>query len=275
MSNLKFDINYPYSFTGNQFWRNLLSSTTKIRSLLHKNFESLFQYLELMSISIPFSTLTSPIIFLDSLKNQLFGNLHYPHTQFLEKGIYSITFLLNSEGSSKNIENYCGMLDVLLLTLDDVDTHEHSGTMQYFFADKERHVTIKTYPYPILTFTLGLILQYVFLLPVFLRNHGRYFLMSMIVVLLTHLWGLTIFYTSTGLLAYLSGNQLLSYPFEKLSLESQSKYFENLHYSLISSILISTIGVFILYKFSKFAIVYSSEGKCEASTNGSMKILSC
>ena len=116
--------------------------------------------------------------------------MHFPHYQFLDKGIYSITFLLNSEGGTKYIEKYLGMLEVLILTLDDIDTHEHSGTMQYFFADPNKHATIKTYPYPIMTFTVGLIFPYVFLLPILLKKHGKYLPMSLAVVLLSHLWDL-------------------------------------------------------------------------------------
>ena len=222
VNDLKYDVNYPYSFTGNQFWRSVLSSTASFRSLLHQNFESLFQYLNLLSVSIPFATLTSPIIFLDSLKNQLVGN-YFPHYQFLDKGIYSITFLLNSEGGTKYIEKYLGMLEVLILTLDDIDTHEHSGTMQYFFADPNKHVTIKTYPYPIMTFTVGLIFPYVFLLPILLKKHGKYLPMSLAVVLLSHIWGLSIYYVSNAILNYQIENQMW-YPFEKTIIWESVKF---------------------------------------------------
>ena len=42
VNDLKYDVNYPYSFIGNQFWKSVLSSTVSVRSLLHQNFESLF-----------------------------------------------------------------------------------------------------------------------------------------------------------------------------------------------------------------------------------------
>jgi hypothetical protein len=177
---LELTVNYPYSFTKNTFWRRLLKSTKEYTRVVDNNIRLMFRFLKDMGVDVPYAATTSPIIFLDSLKNQLIGNLHMPHNDFIENGIYSMTFLPYSSKNAKVIKKYIQMLEMLVLTLDNIDTHEHSGTMQYFYADTENHVTIKTLPYPILTFVVSVVLPYLFKYPFFRDKYGKFYAMSLL-----------------------------------------------------------------------------------------------
>ena len=197
---LKFDVNYPYSFTKNKFWKNLMSKTIEGRTVLNQNIKTAFNFLRDIGIDIPFASISNPILYLDSLKNQLFGNLHYPHNDFLDNGIYSITFLPYYSGRAKIIEEYISALETLVLNLDEIDTHEHSGTTQYFYAGSDHHVSMQTLPYPFLMFIAGLGLPLILKLSTSKSVNKEQIQMSLIKVLIVHAWGFTIYHVSNILL---------------------------------------------------------------------------
>lgn len=149
---LKYDLNFPYSFTKNKFWKNLLSDTKGIREGIDFYGKSIFDGIKEAGIDIPYADLSSPTFHLDSLKNHLFGNLHLPHNDFLDYGIYSLTFIPYHTGHSKILESYISLLETIIIKLDEVDTHIHSGTTQYFYGDDNNIITLQHFPYPILLF---------------------------------------------------------------------------------------------------------------------------
>ena len=205
---LKYDVNYPYSFTRNKFWKNLLGKTVGIRNTIHKNMKIFFNSLKEIGLDIPFASLTSPIIYLDSLRNQLVGNLHYPHNNFIENGIYSITFIPFYAGRAKIIEEYISTLETIVLKLDEIDTHEHSGTAQYFYADSDHHVTMQTLPYPILMFIIGLGVPIILKLSTGKSTNNQLLNQTIFKVLIAHAWGFTIYHVSSVFLASNEENRM-------------------------------------------------------------------
>ena len=252
-NNLKYNVNYPYSFVKNSFWKRFLAKSLQIRTALHENFAKVFKALEGFGIKVPYTTVTSPIIFLDSLKNQLFGNLHFPHNDFIDHGIYSFTFLPTNHGGTKIIKDYISMLETLVLTLDNIDTHEHSGTMQYFYADNYRHITMKTLPYPILMFVFGITLPFLLKYPTLRARHGKHFVISLVSVLLVHAWGFTIFHMSNYMLAFFE-KEKLCYPFEKLGKADQEQFFDNLLYAVAIPLAVCSVAYFLIYKLTQIII---------------------
>lgn len=263
---LKFDVHYPHSYSKNEFWRNALSNTKEVRNTLDQTFNSLFTNLKQAGVDVPYNSAQTPIIFLDSLKNQLLGNLHFPQNDFLDKGIYSVTFLPFAKSNSKILENYISTLEVLLMTLDTLDTHEHSGTMQYFFVDINRHVTLQNYPIPILIFVASMGLPYVFKFPQMISTHNKHFAMSLVVVLVVHFWGFTIYHISNILLSNYQERRIC-YPFEHLSKSEQNKYFEDLKLALMITVPSCTAGFLILYKIIQGTVARSAKNVVSAYPN--------
>ncbi|CAI2361463.1 unnamed protein product [Moneuplotes crassus] len=261
---VKYDMNYPYSFSKNKFWRYLLSQTSEIRASINSGLKEVFDFLHANGIDIPFALLKNPIMYLDSLKNQLFGNLHYPHNDFLENGIYSITFVPPLASSRKAIQDYIQVIDTLLLRLDEIDTHEHSGTTQYFYADLDHHVTMQTMPYSVLMFLAGLGLPLAFKIATQKALNKQLLSSTIIKALLVHGWGFAVYHISNSLLSSFEG-QNLCYPFEHLDLIQQKAFFSNLKLSLLYSLAGSTAGFIIFLMFIKLSVP-KSDGKVEPGT---------
>ena len=290
VANLKFDVHYPYSFSANSFWKKLLSSTVELRKILFKVFETLFEALDSIGLSIPYSVVRTSIGFLDSLKNHLLGNLHFPHNDFLQYGIYSVTIIpYQLSSSNKYSEKYISMLEVLLLTIDEVDTHYHSGTMQYFFTDSNKHVSLKVYPYPILTFTVSLILPYAFKFPTIMKNHGKGLSIAMCKTLMIHFLCLVFYFLLISgfyfeyvedMLRSLSiyESNLVVYDPSNICSPKLDHNVTNLNLQLASKILTISLILLLVYKvLSKVVdrILYIKDSEINVNLSITRRIVNC
>lgn len=118
---------------------------------------------------MPINYKGSIIPMLDSIKNSLFGRVHYPHTHLIETGAHAIT-LVTHGGSSSEIKSqsrerdFIWILEKLVRINDQLDEQLHAGYYFYILTSPSRFVSNSVFIWPFVCLYAGLIL------PIWLEN---------------------------------------------------------------------------------------------------------
>ena len=115
------------------------------------------------------------MFYLEALKNQFIGKIHYPHGHMIDKGIQAVTIEAMSgkkaSGSTQvskenmKVQNLLGLFERLLHGFDQVDEQLHAGDYLYVLVGPGKYVNNSTFIWPavilILAYFLPALLDFV------------------------------------------------------------------------------------------------------------------
>lgn len=112
------------------------------------------------------------MLYLEALKNQFIGKIHYPHGHMIDKGIQAVTIeamsTKKSSSSTSNdnmkISNLLALFERLIRGFDQVDEQLHAGDYLYVLVGPTKYVNNSTFIWPavilILAYSLPALLDF-------------------------------------------------------------------------------------------------------------------
>jgi Gaa1-like, GPI transamidase component len=105
----------------------------------------------------------SIIPMLDSIKNNLLGRVHYPHTHFIETGSHSITLVTHGtpqveQSHFQRQRDFIWILEKLVRLTDQLDEQLHAGFYFYILTSPAKFVSNSVFIWPFVCLYAGLCL---------------------------------------------------------------------------------------------------------------------